>query len=135
MREISTGQFHQYNAVLRKDVAPALIADRSFRAAIHPADGHAPVHDRDGFGMLALAVFNNEPPADGKLVVGLADLALPALGMGVLLEAVVFIVLQMRAERRQIPGALRFYTGSVLGAVAQVILVQIAVRASAPVML
>ncbi len=73
---------------------------------------------------------------DGKLMVGLAAFAPLALGLGVLLEAVVFIVLRRRGRRdAPLPGALWFYTGSVLSAAAQVILASIAVRASAPVML
>ena len=74
--------------------------------------------------------------ADGKLMVGLAAFAPLALGIGVLLEVTVFVVLRLRGRRGvAIPGALWLYVGSVLSAVAQVILVQIAVRASAPVML
>ena len=73
---------------------------------------------------------------DGKLMVGLAAFAPLALGLGVLLEAVVFIFLRMRRRNdATIPGALWLYIGSVLSAVAQIILAQIAVRASAPVML
>ncbi len=75
-------------------------------------------------------------PADGKLMVGLAACAPLALGIGVLLEAAVFIVLRMCGRRDvAIPGALWLYAGSVLSAAAQVILASIAVRASAPVML
>jgi hypothetical protein len=74
--------------------------------------------------------------ADGKLMVGLAAFAPLALGLGVVLEAVVFIVLRMRGRRdAAIPGALWLYTGSVLSAAVQAILMQIAVRTSAPVVL
>ena len=62
--------------------------------------------------------------ADGKLMVGLAAFAPLALGLGALLEAVTFIVLRLRRRRdATIPGALWLYIGSVLSAVAQIILV------------
>jgi len=61
--------------------------------------------------------------ADGKLMVGLAAFAPLALGIGALLEAVVFIFLRMCGRSdAAIPGALWLYIGSVLSAVAQVIL-------------
>jgi Flp pilus assembly protein protease CpaA len=54
--------------------------------------------------------------ADGKLMVGLAAFTPLALGIGVLLEAVAFIVLRVRGQRNAaIPGALWLYLGSVLG--------------------
>ncbi len=62
--------------------------------------------------------------ADGKLMVGMAALAPLALGLGALLEAVVFIVLRLRRRSdATIAGALWLYIGSVLSAVAQIILV------------
>lgn len=55
--------------------------------------------------------------ADGKLMVGMAALAPLALGIGVLLEAAVFVVLRLRGRRLvSIPGALWLYLGCVLSA-------------------
>lgn len=55
--------------------------------------------------------------ADGKMMVGLAALAPLALGIGVLLEVVVFAALRVRGQRRAvIPGALWLYLGSLLNA-------------------
>lgn len=54
--------------------------------------------------------------ADGKLMVGMAAFAPLALGIGVLLEAVVFGVLRLRgAPKAAIPGAMLLYCGA-LGA-------------------
>lgn len=56
--------------------------------------------------------------ADGKLMVGLAAFAPLALGIGALLEAVVFVALRLRGQRAAaIPGALWLYIGSLLNAV------------------
>lgn len=56
--------------------------------------------------------------ADGKLMVGLAAFAPLALGIGVLLEGVIFIVLRLRSQHTAaIPGALWLYVGSVVGAI------------------
>ena len=53
--------------------------------------------------------------ADGKLMVGLAAFAPLALGIGVLLEANVFVVLRLRGQRSTaIPGALWLYIGVLL---------------------
>jgi Flp pilus assembly protein protease CpaA len=55
--------------------------------------------------------------ADGKLMVGLAAFAPLALGIGVLLEVVVFVVLRLRDRRdTAISGAPWLYLGSVLSA-------------------
>lgn len=62
-------------------------------------------------------------PADGKLMVGMAALAPPALGLGALLELTAFAVLRLRGRRDAvIPGALWLYLGSVLSAAAWVVL-------------
>lgn len=54
-------------------------------------------------------------PADGKLMVGMAGLAPPALGLGAFLEMIAFAVLRLRGRRDAvIPGALWLYLGSVL---------------------
>jgi Flp pilus assembly protein protease CpaA len=56
--------------------------------------------------------------ADGKLMVGLAAFAPLALGIGSLLEVVVFAVLRLRGRRdAAISGALWLYLGSLLSAV------------------
>ena len=56
-------------------------------------------------------------PADGKLMVGLAALAPLALGVGALLEMVVFAKLRLRGRHdAAIPGALWFYIGCLLNA-------------------
>ncbi len=56
--------------------------------------------------------------ADGKLMVGLAACAPLALGIGVLLETVVFVVLRLRGRGdAAIPGALWLYVGCVLSTV------------------
>ncbi len=56
--------------------------------------------------------------ADGKLMVGLAAVAPPALGIGVLMEAAVFVVLRLRGRQDEaIPGALFLCVGSLLNAV------------------
>ena len=56
--------------------------------------------------------------ADGKLMVGLAAFAPLALGIGMLLEVVVFAALRLRGQRAAaIPGALWLYIGSLLNAV------------------
>lgn len=69
-------------------------------------------------------------------MIGMAALAPLALALGVLLEMIAFAVLRLRGRSdAAIPGALWLYTGGVPSSVAQIILVQIAVRASAPVML
>ena len=53
--------------------------------------------------------------ADGKLMVGLAACAPLALGIGVLLEAVVLVVLRLRGRRdTSIPGAVWLYVGSLM---------------------
>ena len=53
--------------------------------------------------------------ADGKLMVGLAAFAPLALGIGVLLEGVIFIVLRLRSQHTAaIPGVLWLYVGCVL---------------------
>ena len=55
--------------------------------------------------------------ADGKLMVGLAAFAPLALGIGALLEMVVFAMLRLRGRRdAAIPGALWLYLGSLLNA-------------------
>ena len=55
--------------------------------------------------------------ADGKLMVGLAAFAPLALGIGVLLEVVIFVVLRLRDRRDiAISGAPWLYLGSVLSA-------------------
>ena len=55
--------------------------------------------------------------ADGKLMVGLAAFAPLALGVGVLMEVIVFIVLRLRGQRDAvIPGASWLYLGCVLSA-------------------
>jgi Flp pilus assembly protein protease CpaA len=55
--------------------------------------------------------------ADGKLMVGLAAFAPLALGIGALLEVVVFAALRLRGRRdAAIPGALWLYIGCVLSA-------------------
>jgi Flp pilus assembly protein protease CpaA len=55
--------------------------------------------------------------ADGKLMVGLAAFAPLALGIGVLLEVMVFTVLRLRGRRAApIPGALWLYLGCLLSA-------------------
>jgi len=54
-------------------------------------------------------------PADGKLMVGMAALAPPALALGALLELIAFAVLRLRGRRDAvIPGALWLSLGSVL---------------------
>ena len=56
--------------------------------------------------------------ADGKLMVGMAALAPLALGIGALLEMVVFAILRLRGRRdATIPGALWLYLGSQLNVV------------------
>ena len=61
--------------------------------------------------------------ADGKLMVGLAAFAPLALGIGVLLEMMVFAVRRLRGERKTaITGALWLYVASVLDLVVWVIL-------------
>ena len=61
--------------------------------------------------------------ADGKLMVGLAAFAPLALGIGALLELVVFAVQRVRGRRSAaIPGALWLYIGSLLDAVVWAIL-------------
>ena len=53
--------------------------------------------------------------ADGKLMVGLAAFAPLALGIGVLLEVVMFAALRLRGRSgAAIPGALWLYVGSLL---------------------
>jgi Flp pilus assembly protein protease CpaA len=53
--------------------------------------------------------------ADGKLMVGLAAFAPLALGIGVLLELMVFVALRLRGLRAaSIPGGLWLYVGCVL---------------------
>jgi len=53
--------------------------------------------------------------ADGKLMVGLAAFAPLALGIGVLLEAAVFVVLRLRGHSDAvIPGVLWLYGGCLL---------------------
>ncbi len=55
--------------------------------------------------------------ADGKLAVGMAAFAPLALGIGALLEVMVFAVLRLRGRRdAAIPGALWLYIGCVLSA-------------------
>jgi Flp pilus assembly protein protease CpaA len=67
--------------------------------------------------------------ADGKLMVGLAAFAPLALGIGALLEVVVFVVLRVRGRRRAaIPGALWLYVGSLLSAVVWAILAVVGAR-------
>ena len=57
--------------------------------------------------------------ADGKLMVGLAAFAPLALGIGVLLEVLVFAMLRLRGWRdAEIPGAVFLYLGSLLNALA-----------------
>ncbi len=71
--------------------------------------------------------------ADGKLMVGLAAFAPLALGIGALLEMLVFIALRLRGQRdAAIPGALWLYVGSFLGTG---VLIMLNVRASALIML
>ena len=56
--------------------------------------------------------------ADGKLMIGLAAFAPVALGIGSLLEVVVFAVLRLRGRQDvAISGALWLYVGSLLSAV------------------
>lgn len=56
--------------------------------------------------------------ADGKLMVGLAAFAPLALGIGVLLEVVMFAALRLRGRAdAAIPGALWLYVGSLIGAI------------------
>jgi Flp pilus assembly protein protease CpaA len=86
-----------------------------------------PVANLTGHLVLTFAVFVGvyvatklEPragAADGKLMVGMAAFAPLALGIGVLLEAAVFVVLRLRGRRlASIPGALWLYLGCVLSA-------------------
>jgi hypothetical protein len=57
--------------------------------------------------------------ADGKLMVGLAAFAPPALGIGALLEVIVFAILRLRGRRDvAIPGALLLYLGCALSTAA-----------------
>jgi Flp pilus assembly protein protease CpaA len=57
--------------------------------------------------------------ADGKLMVGLAALAPLALGIGAVLEVIVFAILRLRGRRDvAIPGALLLYLGCALSAAA-----------------
>jgi len=61
--------------------------------------------------------------ADGKLMVGIAALAPLALGIGVLLDVIVFAALRLRGRREAaIPGALWLYLGCVLSLGAQMAL-------------
>ena len=61
--------------------------------------------------------------ADGKLMVGLAAFAPLALGIGVLLEVVVFAALRLRGRRdTAVPGAPWLYIGSLLGTIALLML-------------
>lgn len=54
-------------------------------------------------------------PTDGKLMVGMAALAPPALGLGALLELTAFAALRLRGRRDAvIPGALWLHLGSLL---------------------
>ncbi len=69
-------------------------------------------------------------PADGKLMVGMAALAPPALALGALLEMVAFAVLRLRGRRDAvIPGALWLYLGSVLSTGACAILATFGTKA------
>lgn len=61
--------------------------------------------------------------ADGKLMVGLAAFAPPALALGVFLEMIAFAALRLRGHRGAvIPGALWLYLGSVLSVAVWVVL-------------
>lgn len=61
--------------------------------------------------------------ADGKLMVGLAALAPLALGIGALLEMVVFAALRLRGRRdAAIPGALCLYLGAIVSAIMSVVI-------------
>mgnify|MGYP001131705260 CR=1 FL=1 len=62
-------------------------------------------------------------PADGKLMVGMAAVAPPALGLGALLELIAFAAQRLRGRRDAvIPGALWLYLGSVLSVAVWVVL-------------
>lgn len=62
-------------------------------------------------------------PADGKLMVGMAAFAPPALALGALLEMIAFALLRLRGRRDVvIPGALWLYLGSLLGTITMIML-------------
>ena len=57
--------------------------------------------------------------ADGKIAVGLASIAPPALAAGVIVQALAFLYARLRGQTDvRLPGAVAFYLGAVIAAIA-----------------
>jgi len=61
-------------------------------------------------------------PADGKIAVGLAGMAPPALAAGVIVQGLTFLYARLRYKRAvRLPGAVYFYLGAVTAVLTSVL--------------